>query len=382
MVSETGSASRATTSVTDAARLGLDAGLVVVCLGVVGFGLQLGAGSAFGPLAGWIALGVVLLVAVGVSALVGRTQGDDGGSDPAIAWLAALGPAVAGAWTLLVFAPRVGWVYPPPRWVVPTVLALPTAVLCGTVGYLLDRTSRGLSPDTFGEPTLAVPVLAMLVALLSFGVSLPKGLWLDTAFSGSLVGTTLPFCGALLAVGVGTATAGWRVLGAAGADRRTAGRIALAWLAGWTVAGTYAVAVVGLLGYVTLVVNPFVVLDEIRHVPLAVAGVAVAVLTAVGVELLGDALAPAPWLAGRVRRLLGESVAGPTLAAGAETTRSLTAGGVAALAVVGFCATGVATLGTSGGGADPSVLVVTGAACVGALGGRRVSAWVRADPGR
>jgi hypothetical protein len=267
--------------------------------------------------------------------------------------------------------------------VVPTVLALPTAVLCGTIGDLLARSSRGLSLDAYDEERVAVAVLALLIAIVLFGLSLPAGLWLDTAFSGDLVGTTLPVCGALLAGVVGTATAGWRVLGAAGDDRRTASRLALARLAAGTVAGTYALSVVGLLGYVTLVVNPFVVLREIRHVPLAVAGVAVAVLTAVGVELVGDALAPAPWLAGRVRRLFGESVAGPTLAAGAGTTRSLTAGGVAALAVVGFCVTGVTTLGTSSGAADPApVLVVTGAVCIGALGGRRVSAWVRAHSGR
>jgi hypothetical protein len=256
-------------------------------------------------------------------------------------------------------------------------------VVFGTVGDLLARASRGLSPDAYDDPTLAVPVLAMLVGFVLFGVSLPEGVWLDTALAGDLLGTTLPFCGALLAGGFGTATAGWRVLGATGDDRGAAGRTALARLVAGVVAAVYALSVVGLLAYATLVVNPFVVLSEIQHVPLTVAGVAVAVLTAVGVELLGDVLAPALWLAGRVRRLFGESVAGPTLAAGAETTRSLAGGGVAALTVVGFCVAGLSAVGTAGGTADSApVLVVTGAACVGALGGRRLSAWVRADPGR
>lgn len=380
MASDPESAGGSTASVTDAARLGFDAGLVVVVLGGVGYGVHLGAGSGVGPLTGWIVLAVVLLVAVGVSAHVGRTWRE---SDPAVAWVAALGPAVAGAWTLLVVGPAVGWLYPPPRWVVPTLLALPTAVLCGTIGDLVVRSSRGVSLDAYEDRTLAVPVVSMLVAVVLFGVSLPDGLWLDTAVSGDLVGTTLPFCGALLAGSLGTVTAGWRVLGVAGHDRRAAGRVGVARLAAGVVAGAYALLIVGLLGYGTLVANPFVVLSEIRHVPLAVAGVAVAVLTAVAVELLGDALAPAPWLAARVRRLFGESVAGPTLAASAETTRSLTAGGVAALAAVGVCVAGVAAVGTFGGVADPGpVFVLAGAACVGALGGRRVSAWVRADPGR
>ncbi|MFC5365985.1 hypothetical protein [Salinirubrum litoreum] len=386
-----------TTTLADAARLGLDAGLAVGCLGVVGFGLQLHAGVDFGPATGWIALAGVLLGTVLVSAVavrrsrpaVHRSESamvvDADHPNPVLAWVAGLGPAVAGAWTLLVLAPTVEWLYPPPRWVTPTVLALPTAVLCGTIGDVLARSSRGLSLDAYEDSTLAVPVLSMLVAVVLFGVSLPDGLWLDTALSGDLLGTTLPFCGALLAGGVGTVTAGRQVVRVSDADWRTTVAVGLRRVLAGTVAVVYCLVVLAVAVLVSLpgfgIVAPGVSMFDLGP---AVYGPALVVVSAVGVQLLGVALAPAPWLWIRLRRLLGESVEQPSLSATGETTRSLVTAAVGGLAGFAFGAFGLFWLATALGapgrvaGAE-SILVVTGSICLGALGGRWLAGWARAQ---
>lgn len=375
-------------TLTDAARLGLDAGLVVVCLGVVVFGLQLHAGIDFGPVTGWVVfvgllLGTVLVSAVAVHRSAPVTAVYDAG--PAVAWVAALGPAVAGAWTLLVLAPTVEWLYPPPRWVGPTLLALPTAVLCGTVGDLLARSSRGLSPAAYEDESVAVAVLSMLIAVVLFGVSLPDGLWLDTAFGGDFVGTTLPVSGALLAGGVGTVTAGRQVVGATAENLWSTVHSALRRVIAGSVAVVYALVVFVASGLVALLVfgilGPAITMFDLGP---TVYGPALVVVSAVGGELLGVALAPAPWLAVRIRRVLGESVEQPSLAATGATTRQLVAGAVGGLAGFAFLAFALFWLATAlgatgGGGGIVPVLVVTGSVCVGTLGGRRLSVWLRAQ---
>jgi hypothetical protein len=386
MVSESGPERPAT--VTEAARLGLDAGLAVVCLGVVGFGLRLHSGIDFGPTAGWVAFAGVLLVAVGVSAVASgasasRSATAVAGPNPVLASVAGFGPTLAGAWTLLVLAPAFGWLYPPPQWVGPTLLALPTAVLCGTVGDLLARSSRGLSPDAYEDGTVVVPVLSMLVAVVLFVVSLPGGLWLDTARSGGLVGTGLPLGGAFLAGSVGTVTAGRRLVRASDDDWRDTAVGGGRRLIAGVVAGLYGLVVLVVAGLVTLPVFGTVAagVTQFDLGPLLY-GPALLVASAVGVELLGDALAPAPWLVVRVRGLLGESVEDQSLAATGETTRSLVAWAVGGLAGFACCAFGLfhaaTALGAPGGvaGVVP-VLVVSGAVSAGAFGGRRLSARLR-----
>jgi hypothetical protein len=381
------SAGRGAATLSGAARLGLDAGLAVVCLGVVGFGLQLHAGIDFGPTAGWIAvagvvLGTVLLSAVAVHRSASATAVRD--PDPVVAWVAALGPAVAGAWTLLVFAPTVEWLYPPPRWVIPTLLALPTAVLCGTAGDLLSRASRGLSLEAYGERPVAVPVLSMLVAVLLFGASLPDGLWLDTVFSADPVGTGLPFAGALFAGAVGTVTAGRQVVGTAGDDWRTTLAVGIGRVAAGTLVVVYVLVVVAALLVGILLLNPFSLLVGLHSASLGLLGVALAVLTALGVEILGLAFAPLPTAVARLRQAGGESVEPPSTASAVDTARAVVAGAVGGLAGFACCAFGlfhVATLlGAPGGVAGvASVVVVTGSVCVGALGGRRLTGWLRAQ---
>lgn len=395
MAAESGS--EQTTRLPDSARLGLDAGLAVVCLGIVVFGLQRHAGIDFGPIVGWIALAAVLLGTVLVSVVAVRrsrsavavrwsesaTAVDD--PTPVLAWVAGLGPALAGAWTLLVLAPTVEWLYPPPRWVVPTLLALPTAVLCGTVGDVLARSSRGLSLDAYEDWTLAVPVLSMLVAVVLFVVSLPDGLWLDTTLSGDLLGTTLPFCGALLAGTLGTVTAGRQVVCAATGDWRMVVSVGLRRVITGSVAMAYSLVVLVVAALVALpvfdIVAPGVSMFDLGP---TVYGPALIVVSAVGVELLGVALAPAPWLAVRLRRLLGESVEQPSLATTGETTHSLVAGAVGGLAGFACFAFGLfwlaSALGAPGRVAGAvSIVVVTGSVCVGAIGGRRLWEWVRAQ---